>query len=214
VAKPIRLLICDDHVAIITGLTALLKSFPVKIVGTVSHSTQILAEFERTKPDVVLMDVRFQPNTPSGLDITKLLLAKYPDARVVIYSQFDTDEVIKTAYRLKSSAFITKDSNPDVLFEAIQRANEGKYFFLPTISERLAQLGLQTDNSPQTKLTEREFAMFKELAVGATYDEIAERIGVSVRSLSALNHSIKQKLGVEKPADITLLAVKHNIIKP
>jgi two-component system, NarL family, invasion response regulator UvrY len=214
VAKAIRLLICDDHIAIITGLTALLKSYPVKIVGTVLDSTKIMAEYAKLKPDVVLMDIRFAPQAPTGLQITEQLLRKYPRARVVIYSQFDSDEVIKEAYRLKSSAFVTKDTDPEILMEAIAKANDGKYFYLPSISERLLQLGLQAGNSPQSKLDERELAVFKHMAAGAEYEEIARQIGVSLRLVNTIGRNIKHKLGVDKPAEITLLAVKHGLIKP
>jgi two-component system, NarL family, invasion response regulator UvrY len=212
--KPIRLLICDDHIAIITGLTALLKSYPVKIVGTVPDSRKIMDEYARHKPDVVLMDVRFAPDTPTGLQITEKLMASYPDARIVIYSQFDSDEVIKEAYRLKSSAFVTKDTNPEILFEAITKANEGKYFYLPSISERIVQLGLQSGSTPLTKLDERELAVFKLMAVGVTGEEIANQLGVSRRLVATISKNIKDTLGIHNPAEMTLLAVKHNLIKP
>lgn len=209
----VRVLLADDHPLIIEGLSAALRRLGLKVLGHVLAATEIVEKFRRTKPDVLVLDVRFGPG-PSGLDVARELLAMDRQARIVFYSQFDQDEVIREAYRLGGAAFITKNTAPELLARAIEQAHAGKPYFLPEIAERLAMLGVKGDTSPRAMLDERELQVFIHLATGRTNNEIAAEMDFSPKTISTIAQAVREKLGVERTADMTRLAVRYGIIDP
>jgi two-component system invasion response regulator UvrY len=150
----------------------------------------------------------------TGLDVARQILAKHPDAKIVLFSQFDQDEIIQEAYRIGCLAFVTKNKAPAELANAIGHAMTGQTYFLPEIAQRLALLGLHGNTSPLSKLDARELDVLKLMALGRTLQEIAEAVGLSVKTISLTSQSIKDKLGVHRPAELTLLAAKHKLISP
>jgi two-component system, NarL family, invasion response regulator UvrY len=212
--KKIRLLICDDHPVLLSGLVATMKSHPVDVVGQVSDSSLIVDQYSALRPDVVVLDIAFEAGAPNGLHVAAQIRTIDSQARIVIYSQFDTDEFIKEAYKLRCSAFVTKKSSFSVLMEAIQRASEGKPYFLPDVAERLAHLNYAEVESPLAQLDPREFDVFKRIARGDIKEEICSELKLSTRSIEVITKSIKEKLKVDRNAALTLLAVKHGVIAP
>jgi two-component system, NarL family, invasion response regulator UvrY len=210
--QSIRVLVCDDHPVIVSGLSATLRNYGIEVVGEVGSSTEIVTAFTAHSPDVVLLDIRYGPGNPTGLEVAVELQKISPNVRIVFYSQFDSDEMIREAYRLRCSAFVTKNSAVAVLVDAIKRAHGGKPYFLPDIAERLAILGLHGDHSPQATLEPRDFEVFKLLAMGFTQDEIAQSMNVTPKTINFASRRIKDTLKVVRTADLTLLAVKHHII--
>jgi two-component system invasion response regulator UvrY len=209
----IRVLIADDHPLIIEGLTTVLSRHDVEVVATATTAEEVPLRFAETSPEVLLLDVRFGGKI-SGLDIARNILAMSPQARVLFYSQFDQAELLREAYRIGAMGFVTKNTAPSVLADAIRQVHSGKTFFLPEIAERLALAGVRGDESPANKLDAREFEVFRKMAAGHTNAEIAEAMALSPKTISTTSQSIKDKLGVSRPADITLLAVKHQLINP
>lgn len=210
---PVRVLLADDHPVIIEGLRAALVRHDVEVVGQVECAQQVVSAYLEAKPDVLVLDVRFGPG-PTGLDVARSLRERAPAARIVFYSQFDQDEVIREAYRLGAAAFITKNTLPAELAAAIHAAANGKTYFLPAIAERLALLGLRGEESPRARLEARELDIFVQLATGATNNEIAERMGLSTKTISTIAQAVKEKLGVHRPAEITRLAMRYGLIEP
>lgn len=209
----IKVLLADDHPLILEGLRTVLTKQGMKVVGEVMAAGDVVSRVKQLRPDVAVLDVRFGPG-PTGLDVARDLLAQQPGARVVFYSQFDQDEVIRDAYRLGGAAFVTKNQPPNVLFEAITVAAQGKTFFPPAIAERLAVLGLHGDESPRSRLDPRELEVFLHLASGLNNNEIAERMGLSSKTIGMVGQTVREKLGVQRGADLTRLAVRHGMIEP
>ena len=209
----IRVLIADDHPLIIEGITAALRRLGLNVVGHAQTAAQVIPKYLETRPDVLILDVRFGPG-PTGLDVAKELLSECPEALIVFYSQFDQDEIVREAYRLGGAAFITKNSPPEALVRAIDEVSQGKTFFLPQIAERMALLGVRGDESPRAKLEPREVEVFALMAAGSTNVEIAERMSLSPKTISTISQAIKEKLGLYRAADLTRLAMKHGLIEP
>lgn len=211
--EAVRVLIADDHPLIIEGLSAALKRLGLKVVGQVETAREVISKYIECQPDVLVLDVRFGPG-PTGLDVARELLAQEPAARIVFYSQFDQNEVIREAYRLGGAAFITKNTPPEALARAIGEAHAGKTFFLPEIAERMALLGVRGDPSPRSKLDEREVEVFMQLAGGLTNNEIAARMNLSSKTIGSIGQTVREKLGVQRATDLTRLAVRHGMIDP
>ena len=211
----VRVLIADDHPTIIEGLISALGRHALRVVAHVSDPEEVVRSYAEAKADVVVLDVRFGEG-PTGLDVARELLQEKPDARIVFYSQFDEDEIIREAYRLGGAAFITKNVDPGILARAIEQVHgdRAKPFFMPEIAERLAVLGLRGDESPQSKLSARDLEVFRLMAEGQTNAEIAERLNLSTKTISNISQHVKDQLGVHRQADITRLAVKYMLISP
>jgi two-component system invasion response regulator UvrY len=209
----ISVLIADDSPVIIEGLTTALGRHGIDVVGVATLTREVVPKYEACLPDAVVLDVRFGEGI-NGLEVARELIHKHANARIVVYSQFDQDEVIREAYRVGGSGFVTKNKPLEVLADAIKKVHDGKTFFLCEIAERLALIGLRGDSSPRAKLEAREFEVFKMMAQGKTNVEIAKVFSLSIKTISTTSQNIKDKLGLHRPAEITLLAIKHNIIEP
>jgi DNA-binding NarL/FixJ family response regulator len=211
--KPIRVMLADDHPIVMTGFAMSLAGVGMDVVGQAKTPDEATAMYAELKPDVAVLDIRFGTEL-TGLDAARALLAAYPAASIVFLTQFDQDSLIKEAYRLGARAFVTKDCDPADLATAVRHANEGKLYFLPQIAERLANLSVRGDVSPQSQLDPRGLEIFKLMAEGLTNAEIAERLDLSTKTISNISQSVKEKLGVHRQAYITRLAVKHGLIEP
>ena len=209
----IRVMLADDHPIVMTGFAMSLQGQGLEVVAQARTPEEALAQFQQLQPDVIVLDIRFGEQL-TGLDVAKQILAHTPAAAIVFLSQFDQDSLIKETYRLGGRAFMTKDCDPADLAAAVRRAYEGELYFLPHIAERLANLSVRGDASPQSQLDERALEIFTLMAEGLTNAEIAEKLDVSTKTISNISQAVKEKLGVHRPAYITRLAVKHGLIEP
>jgi DNA-binding NarL/FixJ family response regulator len=196
-----------------TGFAMSLEGQGLDVVAQARTPEDALAQYRQLQPDVIVLDIRFGEQL-TGLDVAKQILAQAPSAAIVFLSQFDQDSLIKETYRLGGRAFMTKDCDPADLAAAVRRAHEGELYFLPHIAERLANLSVRGDASPQSQLDERALEIFTLMAEGLTNAEIAEKLDVSTKTISNISQAVKEKLGVHRPAYITRLAVKHGLIEP
>lgn len=209
----IKVLLADDHPIVMAGFAMSLENFGLVIVGQAKTPQDAVALFTQQQPDVVILDIRFGAQL-TGLDAAKQIWQINPKARIIFLSQFDQDSLIKEAYRMGASAFVTKDCEVTDLVLAIRRAHAGELYFMPVIAERLANLSVRGDASPQSLFDERELAIFTLMAEGLTNVEIAEKLELSSKTISNVSQSIKERLGLHRPAEITKLAVKHGLVSP
>lgn len=212
-SKTIRVLLADDHPIVMTGFAMSLAAEGMEVVGQAKTPQEAVEQFAALRPDVVVLDIRFGAEM-TGLDAAKHILENQPEAQIVFLSQFDQDALIKETYRLGAKAFVTKDCDPVDLAVAVQRASQGQLYFMPQIAERLANLSVRGDASPQTLLDERSLEIFKLMAEGLTNVEIAEKLDLSQKTISNISQAVKEKLGIHRPALITKLAMKHGLIEP
>jgi two-component system invasion response regulator UvrY len=206
----IRVMVADDHPVITQGLAGALKPFGIDEIEAVADGTKVVERFLAVTPDVVVLDLSI--GAVRGLDVARQLFTAQRGARVVFYSQFDVDHIVRETYRIGGKAFIAKNADTSILATAIKVANEGGTYFPPEIAERLALLSVRGDESPRAKLDERQLLVFKCLAQGMTHAEIAEKLDLSSKTIGLITQEIKEALGVSRPADITRLALKHQLI--
>jgi len=209
----IRVLIADDHPLIVVGLRTTLSALGMKVVGEESEAERVVDAYAACAAEVVVLDIRFGDGL-GGLEIARELLRRHPQARVVFYSQFDQDEIIKEAYRIGCAAFVTKVATPQELADAIREAHAGRTTFMRDIAARLALAGLRGERSPIDELEPRERDVFLRMARGMTNPEIATQMDLSLKTISTVTQSIKEKLGVTRPAEITRIALRYKLIEP
>ncbi len=209
----IRVLLADDHPIVMTGFAMSLSGLGMDVVGQAKTPDEAAAMYAELQPDVLVLDIRFGTEL-TGLDAARGILAQFPAARIVFLSQFDQDSLIKETYRIGARAFVTKDCDPADLATAVRHAHADKLYFLPQIAERLANLSVRGDVSPQSQLDARGLEIFKLMAEGLTNAEISEKLNLSAKTISNISQAVKEKLGVHRQAYITRLAVKHGLIEP
>ena len=213
VTQPLRVLLADDHPIVMSGFALSLKSKGIEVIGEVTSPKEAVESYEKLKPDVLMLDIRFGEAT-TGLDAAQSILAKHPQANILFLSQFDQDALIKQTYSIGGRGFLTKDISASNLAEAVADASRGETYFMDRIAKRLANLSVKGDHSPEALLEPREFAIFLLTAKGRTNQEMAEQLGLSQKTISNEMTSLTKKLGTNRIADLTLLAVKHGYVEP
>lgn len=212
----ISLLIADDQVMLIDGLVMLFEKNDFRIVGKESNVNNVLDKYKETKPDVLICDVMFDMklNSKTGLDVAEDILAYDSNANIVLYSQFENEENMKDAYSKGVKCFITKNIDTPELINAIETVADGQRYFPQKVAQRLASLSVQRpiEKSPKDLLNERLLKVFKLMAIGKTQVEIAKERDMHHRTIANDVKEIKDILKTNNQAEITMLAIKYDLI--
>ena len=206
----IRVLLADDHPLILSGFETMIADDEFEVVGTALSAAEAKEAYERLRPDVLVLDVRFG-NGRSGLELAGELLERDHAARIIFLSQFGQAQLVRETYQLGGLAFLTKDATRTDLVESIRRAANGRTYFQTQVAESLANLSIH-NTSPSLGLSPRELRIFIQIAKGATFQEVADELAVNIKTVGSDVASIRSRLGVTRPAHMTLLALQHGLI--
>jgi DNA-binding NarL/FixJ family response regulator len=209
--KRTTVMLADDHQIVRTGIAAALAKCGIEVIGQAKAAEEVVPLYRELKPDVVLLDMRFGDKM-TGFDVAGALLRVDHNARIVFCSQFDQHTLIKRSYDIGALAFVNKDCEERELADAVRSARDGLLYFQPLIADRMAKLQVQGDKTPFSSLTAREFEIAKLMAKGGTLAEIAEQLRLSMKTVSIASTTIKEKLGISRAAELTMLALRHNVI--
>ncbi|MBX2807669.1 MAG: response regulator transcription factor [Cellvibrionaceae bacterium] len=210
--KAIKILVADDHKILMDGLVSALAGAAFEVVAMVRNPEEVLPAYMESAPDVVISDMKFNDREMTGLDVIEQITDRDSHAKIIIFSQYDSIELIRSAYALGAKAFVTKSMDID-LNNVIQEVYSGSVFFEPSVSERLAKYAIQGTASPRDVLNDRELSILCLLAKGCTQKEIAEQMHLSLRTVNSVHAAIREKLQIERPSHLTLLAVQYNLIQ-
>jgi DNA-binding NarL/FixJ family response regulator len=205
--RRLKLLIADDHALMIEAVALAVKDEPdLEVVGSAETGSQVLPLVERTKPDVVLLDLRM-PGV-DGLTCIKLLQERHPQVRIAVLSGMDSDEAIHAALALGASAFISKNVEPKDLVRAIREAAEG------VVSEPVGRAEKRVNAAAEsTGLTERELAVLRELGEGCSNKEIARSLWLAEQTVKFHLTNIYRKLDVGSRTEAVHWAYAHGLIE-
>jgi DNA-binding NarL/FixJ family response regulator len=208
----IRVLIADDHAVVRQGLKQILSEQPdMKVFGEASTIPELLNHVHKDKWDVVVLDI----NMPGrgGLDGLKQLREDQPKLPVLILSMHPEDQFAVRALKAGASGYLTKDSAPGELLQAIRKVLTGRKYISPTLAEKLAA-DLQTDSARalHEALSDREFQILGLIASGKSVTEIAKKLSLSVKTISTYRTRILEKTKMKTNAELIHYAVKHNLV--
>lgn len=215
---PIRVVVVDDHAVIRQGLRMLLESRPeIEVIGDCENGREALLMVERTRPDVVLMDV-VMPGL-NGIEATRQVRKASPSTRVVILSGFVDENQITGSIRAGASGYLVKNSDVAELVLAIQTVNRGNQYYSAALSDGfdIPELQLQARRPEQKTgvdtLTPREREVLQLIAEGRTNQQIADELVVSVKTVEAHKAHIMDKLKAKSRTDLIRYALRRGIVK-
>ncbi|MBD7917151.1 response regulator transcription factor [Cellulomonas sp. Sa3CUA2] len=211
VRPTVRVVLVDDETLVRVGLRLILGAEPaIEVVGEASDGVDALDVVRRTSPDVVLMDIRM-PRL-DGLAATEQLLATQPDARVVILTTFDTDEMVLGALRLGAAGFLLKDTPPAEIVRHVLDAGAGRTTLSPSVTDRLIASVTQRPRDERRtaarecldQLTDRERDVARAIGRGLSNAEIASELFITVATVKTHISRILEKMPAENRTHIAI----------
>jgi DNA-binding NarL/FixJ family response regulator len=214
-----RVLMVDDQIRIRQTLATVIDSAPdLTVVGEVDDGAEAVLSARRTKPDVILMDVRM-PRV-DGLEATRRICADpaLTGARVLVLSMFELDEYVYGALSAGASGFLLKDAPPGELIEAIRRTHRGESLFAPSILTRLVEHYVAAPRDHRAavpgSLTGREVDVLALIGAGQSNDEIAASLNVSVKTVKTHITHLLAKLSARDRAQLVIAAYDAGLVRP
>lgn len=208
----IKILIADDHRIVREGLKQILAETPDMIVADEANNAQeVLRKVWDNDYDVLLLDISMPGR--SGLDILKQLKSDRPKLSVLVLSMYSEEQYALRALRAGASGYMTKESAPDELIEAIRKVSTGRKYISPTVAEKLAfSLESGDERPPQETLSDREFQVMCMIASGKTIKAISEELSLSVKTVSTYRARILEKMRMKNNAELTHYAIQNKLV--
>lgn len=212
----LRILIADDHEVARKGIRSLLESHAGwEVCGEARDGREAVECAAKLKPDVLLLDIGM-PNL-NGLDATRQILAIIPDARILILTVHDTEQVVREVLAAGARGFLLKSDAGRDLLAAVEALQHRRTFFTSSVAQMMLDGYLrphdETDASGQHVLTPREREVIQLVAEGKSTKEVATALSLSVKTAETHRTNLMRKLGLHSVAAVTLYAVRNGIVQ-
>ena len=208
----ISVLIADDHTVVRQGLKQILAGdSQMSVVAEATNGNEVLQTLERTNVDVLILDITMPGR--NGLDVLKEVRRKYPTLPVLVLSMHPEDQFAIRILRAGAAGYITKESAPEELVEALRKVCAGGKYVSPQLAEKLAVF-IEGDNTraPHERLSDREFEILRMLALGKTVTEVADELLLSVKTVSTYRARVLEKMKMSTNAELTRYALQSGLI--
>jgi DNA-binding NarL/FixJ family response regulator len=210
----IRVLLADDHRIFREALRMLLAN-ECEVIAEASDGEQAVALALRLKPQVVVMDIGMRGI--GGLSAARRIAKEAPSSKVLMLSEYLEEEyVLEALGEAGAAGYVVKTDASAELLSAVRAVNAGRRYLSPTIAPIvLARLrnGATANGSRAPRPTRREREVLKLIAEGATTKEVAQRLGISVKTAQAHRDNLKQKLELRSTAAMVRYAIKHKLTR-
>jgi DNA-binding NarL/FixJ family response regulator len=209
----IKVLLADDHPVVRRGIAACLSRFPnLEIVAEAADGQDALRKIAQFSPDIVLMDIDM-PQL-SGLAVTERLRKEFPNVKVVVLSVHDQTDFIMRILQSGARGYVLKDAPTEELVQAIETVHSGESFFSPEVARMaLSQFVRGTaDSDSALQLTPREREVLTQIAEGLSNKEVANVLGVGVRTVETHRERIMRKLNIHSVAGLTRFAISKGFV--
>ncbi len=208
----IRIVIADDHAIVREGLKRIVADAPdFQIVGEAADGTEVMRVVREQEFDVLVQDLSMPGR--SGMELIKLVKAEKPKLRVLVLSMHQELQYAVRAIKSGASGYLTKESAPAQLVQAIRKIAGGGAFISAEVAEQLA-LGAMPGKeaaAPHETLSDREFEVFRLLVNGASVTDIATRLTLSAKTVSTHKANLLQKMGFTNQSELIRYALKHGL---
>jgi DNA-binding NarL/FixJ family response regulator len=216
----IRVALADDQELVRSGFAALLQAEEsIEVVGEAADGLEAVGMATRTRPDVILMDIRM-PGL-DGIEATRRIAAReeLASVHVIILTTFDLDEYVFEAIRAGAAGFLVKDTNASELIRAIQVVANGEALLSPSVTRRLiGEFAARTRTVRPVpgveELTQREREVVGLVAEGLSNDEIADKLYMSRSTAKTHATRAMTKLGARDRAQLVVFAYQAGLVRP
>ena len=204
-AHPIRVLVADDHPVARAGMATIVNAqSDMKVVAVATNGNEAVTLYRKHLPDVALLDIRMP--VMSGIDAALAIRARFPDAKLIALTSYGGDEDIRRAVAAGIKSYLTKDTPPKELLQAIRMVQAGEAFILPGLAAVL------TEASQKPALTPRELQVLELIVQGLVNKQIAFSLNVAEYTVANHVKSILQKMGVQDRTQAATEAIRRGII--
>jgi len=212
----LNILLVDDHCVVRAGIRQILQDADFKVeISEAADAFSALKLIKQQSWDLVLLDIRLPDR--SGVELLKLIKADNPKLPVLILSTYPESQYAIRLIHGGAAGYLSKDADDDEILNAVKIAAKGKRYLSPEVAELLANhitRGVQDDKMDclHETLSDREFQVFLELAIGSGPNTIADQLNVSAKTITTHRARILQKMGFTNNAEIVLYANRHDLI--
>lgn len=208
----VRILVADDHAVVRHGLRQVLSLAPeLSVVAEAKNAWETLERVREGGMDVVLLDMSM-PGL-SGIDLIRRIKADAPRIPVLVLSMHANWQIAARAIKAGATGYLTKDSEPEVLIEAIRQVSKGGNFIDPALATRMVfGAGGAEGESANEAMSDREYQVFLALVQGRSLIDIAEELHLSAKTVSTHKFRLMRKLGLTSVSELVRYAVRNGII--
>ncbi len=208
----IRLLVADDHAVVRQGIRQILAEAPdFDIVREATDGVQVLERLRDARVDVVVLDLSMP--MMSGLEVIKQIRKEFPLVAILVLSFHSEEQYAVRVMKAGASGYLTKGSEPEELIAALRSVSKGRKYVTGTLAERLAvEVETGTDKLPHEMLSDREYEVLCLIASGLTVQEIAEKLILSVKTVSTYRTRLVHKMKMHGTAELTRYALTHGLV--
>lgn len=216
--KKITVLLADDHAVVRQGLRTLLEAEgDIEVVAEAQTGREAVKLAKKLCPAIIVMDIAMP--LLNGLEAARQILKALPGARIIILSAYNDDEYVKQVVQLGASGYLIKQASADVLARAIREVDKGKKFFSPSILKRLESLQPEALDrtgllkKKNVRLSPREMEVIQLVAEGKANKQIADELGISIKTVEKHRQHLMEKLSIHDTAGLTRYAIAAGIIE-
>ena len=204
----------DDHAIVREGLKRIVSSIDgMQVIGEAGNGTEVMQRVRELAFDVLLLDLSMPGR--SGMELIKLIRAEKPQLRILVLSMHQELQYAVRAIKNGASGYLTKESAPAQLEQAIRKVASGGAFISAEVAEQLA-LGAMPGSQavPHESLSNREFEVLQLLVAGISLTDIGTRLNLSVKTVSTHKTNLMQKMGLQNQSELIRYAIKHGLAEP
>ena len=209
----IRILIVDDHAIVREGLKQILSDDEKFVVQGEAETAAEAIRIAREKEfDLVLLDISLPDR--NGLELLEALKKAHPKLSILMLSMYRETQYAVRAIKSGASGYLNKQSAPDQLVSAIEQVVTGRKYITPSVAEALAlEISVGKDMLPHETLSNREFQTLCLLASGKPVSAIAEKLSLSVKTVSMYRTRLLEKMHLKNNAELTHYAIRHGLVE-
>ncbi len=206
-----RIVIADDHAIVREGLKRIVSDAPdLEVTGEAADGNEVMQRVRERDFDVLVLDLSMPGR--SGMELIKLVKAEKPRLRILVLSMHQELQYAVRAIKSGASGYLTKESAPALLVQAIHKVASGGAFISAEVAEQLA-LGAMPGGQalPHASLSDREFEVFKLLVAGVSVTEIGTRLNLSAKTVSTHKANLMHKMALGNQSELIRYAIKHGL---
>ncbi|MGQ2966824.1 response regulator [Methylophilus sp.] len=211
--KKIRVIIVDDHAILRSGIKQILvASGDIDVVGEAENVAQALKCVREIQADVMLLDISLPDKT--GIEALKLIKRENAALNILMLSMYMEDQYAVRSIRSGASGYLCKHTASEELLTAIHTLAKGRKYITANVAEILAeQVGNEHAAALHESLSDREFQVMRMIASGLSVSEIADKLALSVKTVSMYRTRLLEKMNLKHNAEITHYAIKNQLVE-